>query len=148
MILSEIEPGQIDGLWNRYVPALDEYLRRWPHNIEWKKDDVKDAIRKKTARLVNVYDGDNQVAFFLYRNFQEEFGNTKYIHLWLGYVYPDHRGRVREFLPSMFQYLNKISRKTGAKYIEMDSPRSGWERIMERFEMNPRRTVYRKEVGS
>lgn len=147
LTFSEIEPGQIDGLWVRYIYGLQEYLNRWPKDIEWKMEDVKQAIRKNTARMVNLYDGKDQVAFLVYRHFEEEFSQTKYVHLWLGYIYSEHRGRIKEFLPDVFQYLNKISKKTGAKYIEMDSPRVGWERVMNRFGMNPRRIVFRKEVS-
>lgn len=148
LIFSELEPGQIEGLWPRYVPGLQEYLKRWPQNIEWKMEDVKQAIRKDTARIINVYIGKDQIGFVVYRRFYEEFSKHKYLHLWLGYLFREHRGRIKEFLPEVFEYLSKVSKRYGARYIEFDSPRKGWERIMDSLDMKPRRMVYRKEVAA
>jgi hypothetical protein len=146
LLFSELEPGQIDGLWPRYIQGLQEFSRRWPEHADWKMEDFKRSIRTDTARIVNCYDTGSMIGFIVYRRFKEEFSNKKYIHVWMAYIYPEHRGKISQYLPDAFEFLNKVGLKTGAKYIEFDSPRKGWGRLINRLNINTRRIVYRKEV--
>jgi len=82
----------------------------------------------------------------LTRKFKEEFNTTLYLHIWLAYLYPNYRGRAREFMPEVMDYLEKKAMKLGCKYMEMDSPRVGWQRLLMGHNMNKHREVYRKEM--
>lgn len=147
LIFSEVEPAQIPGLWVHLKPGIDEYLKRFSQHINWTGKDVLEALKKDTARTIFLYQGGERIGFMVVRGFREEFNaNSKYMHLWLGYLDKDHRGNIREYLPQAFDYLAKLASKSGAKYIEMDTPRQGWGRLMPDVGMTPNRTVYRKEI--
>jgi hypothetical protein len=146
LIFSEIEPGQIDGLWHVLSPAVDEFRQRFGEHMEWTGKDLKSALKSDAGRTIFVYDGKDRIGFIVVRRFTEEFTKAKYLHLWVGHLFRKYRGRIREFLPEVFVYLKKMAHNDGAKYIEMDSPRMGWERIMQRYGMVPKRMVYRQEV--
>jgi hypothetical protein len=146
LVFSEVEPKQIDGLWPYLIPAIDEYQQRFGKEIDWTQTDVLQALKADTGRIVFVYQKGLRIGFMIVRGFQGEFKKQKYMHIWLGYLYPEYRGHIREYLPQAFDYLAKMAVKGGAQYIEMDTPRPGWKRLMSQIGMNLQRTVYRKEI--
>lgn len=146
LVFSVLDKNQIGGLWSLIQSGVDEVKTRWPQATTWRTDDVQRALRADTARLIFVYDHGERVGYVIVRLFQEEFNRTPYVHIWLAYLYPEHRGKVHQYLPEVLEYLDREADKKWCKYYEMDSPRPGWARLLEKYHIKKHRVVYRKEI--
>jgi ribosomal protein S18 acetylase RimI-like enzyme len=137
-------PEQIAGLWPHMGPGLDETYRRWQKYVEWVPNDFFNAVKKDRARVAFMYDKGRRIGFLVYRYFWEEFSNKKYLHIWMAYLYPEYRFKLKEYLPQGMEYLENTAKKQDCKYIELDSLRKGWGLLMP--DMKKQRVVYRKEL--
>lgn len=145
LIFSEISPEQTAGLWPHLSQGIDETYRRWQKHVEWVPNDFFDSIRKDRAKVAFMYDDGKRIGFLIYRLFYEEFTNKKYLHIWLAYIYPEFRHRIRIYLPQWSDFFDKMVRFHGCRFMEMDSLRNGWTKMLDKFNMKLRRLVYRKE---
>lgn len=144
LVFSEMAPEQITGLWPHVGQAVDETYRRWKDFVGWVPNDLFAAVKKDTARIAFMYDKGVRIGFLVYRYFWEEFSHKKYMHIWLAYLYPEFRFRLRKYLPQGMEYLGKTAKRQSCNYIEMDTLRKGWGKLMP--DMKPQRVVYRKEI--
>jgi hypothetical protein len=146
LIFSEMAPEQITGLWPHMGQGIDETYRQWQKYAEWVPNDIFTTIKKDQAKVAFMYRDGTRIGFLIYRYFWEEFSKTKYLHIWLAYIYPEFRGKIGDYLPQWSDYFVKVCKLNNCKYIEMDTMRDGWEKLLVKEGMNPRRTVYRKEL--
>jgi hypothetical protein len=146
LVFSEVGSEQVNGLWPHISQGADETYRRWQDKVEWVPNDLFDTIRKDKAKVSFIYDDNKRIGFLVYRIFCEEFTMRKYLHIWLAYLYPEFRFKLSQYLPQGLNYLQKIAKYYDCTFIEMDSLRSGWERLLKEFGLKPRRIVYRKEI--
>jgi hypothetical protein len=147
LVFSAIDSDQTDGLWSKVRDGFAEVKRRWPNAVTWQPDNVQESLKGGSAQLVFIYDDMNRVGYFVVRKFREEFKMTPYLHIWMAYLYPEYRGKVRDYLPETMAYIERIAKQHSCQYIEMDSPRIGWKNLLRKFKMNQHREVYRKELG-
>lgn len=146
LVFSEMSPAQVTGLWPHVSQGAEEIYRRWQKVVEWVPNDLYEAIRKDRARVSFMYDQGVRIGFLVYRIFWEEFTNKKYLHIWLAYLYPEFRFRLKDYLPQGLDHLSKTAKHYECKFMEMDSLRKGWQILLNDFGMKPKRLVYRKEI--
>lgn len=145
-LFTETQPEQITGLMPLISMGLNETYRRWKDSVDWVPGDIFNSIKRDRAQLNFIYEGKVRIGFVITRYFLTEFSNVKYMHVWLLYIYPEYRGKIRQVLPELAVFLVKKSTHDQAKYIEMDTPRGGWNRLLTGKFMRPHRAVYRREV--
>lgn len=146
-VFTEMSPAQLEGLWMFISPGAEEIFRRWKNNVDWVPQDLYRAIKKDRATCNFIYKGKDRIGFIVTRNFRTEFDGKAYQHIWLAYLYPEYRGQARRVLPEAMAYLERQARRYQARYIEMDTARPGWTRLLEQQDFRPHRTVYRKELS-
>ena len=145
-LFTETSPEQITGLMPIISMGLDETYKRWHDSVDWTPRDIYNSIKQDKAQLNFIYEGKTRIGFIITRYFYTEFERTKYMHVWLMYLYPEYRRKIWRVLPEMSEFLVRKSKHDGARFIEMDTPRKGWDRLLNGKHMKRQRTVYRKEI--
>ena len=145
-LFTETQPEQITGLMPMISVGLDETYKRWNKQVDWTPRDIYYSIKKGLAQLNFIYEDKTRIGLVITRYFLAEFEQKKYMHVWLLYLYPEYRRKIWRLLPELSEFLVKKSKRDGGRYIEMDSPRPGWDRLLYGRHMERNRTVYRKEI--
>lgn len=148
-VFTQMDPAQLEGLWIFISPGAEEIYRRFQDHVDWVPQDLFRAIKQDRATVHFIYQnhGKERIGFIVTRNFRTEFDGKPYQHIWLAYLYPEYRGQARMVLPEAMQYLERQARRHQVRFIEMDTARPGWIRMLEKEDFKPHRTIFRKELS-
>lgn len=129
-------------IWPIISKGMDIIKNHMPEYHEWDTNNVLGELlhNDKACFLYVIQKNEDYSGFMIARLLLDEFTKMPVFFVWL--LYLTDQGLMSE----VSAFVHQEAKRRRCKFIRFESNRQGWDRVVKKFDGQPRYTVYQKEI--